>query len=233
MLLVGHLNLLDCLLVAVLCLIIPFRQLRDSLRLARSCPPRSLAIRAQANFGMLGVPLVLLALDWWISGRSAAALGLALPIAWRGEIGLAIALLLSGGFMIASLRPTDKTSREVALKRFEDAGLLVKNPSEITIFVPLAFLIGCGGEVLFRGFLFWAFLPFLGTVGTVAVMTLAYGLGHGFGDWRAALGSLVSAFLFAVAFALTQSLWWLMIFHTFTGLNAAWTGYRLSHHAAP
>ncbi|HEY1837616.1 MAG TPA: CPBP family intramembrane glutamic endopeptidase [Rhizomicrobium sp.] len=231
MLHIGSLNLFDCLLIADLCVVIPLLQIRTSLRAEKNRPQRSMAQRAPFNFAIFGTPLIGLALDWWMSGRSATDLGLAYPVPWPGQIGLLIALLLCLGLFVSSLWPSTASKRADLLTRLKDGGLLITSITDFAIFVPLALLIGCGTEILFRGFLFWAFDPVLGWAGAVAIMALAYGLGHGFRDWRAALGSLVSAILFALAYALTRSLWWLMLFHTFVALSAAWSGYRAARMA--
>jgi membrane protease YdiL (CAAX protease family) len=230
---IGHLNLLDWVLIVDLCLVIPATQFRRSLRRKKAGRTvQSVLTRARRTLLMLGTPLVLLAGNWWIHGRPLSEIGLALPLSARGEIGIAIAIVLCLGFLMTSRTPADLEKRKAARAKFEDAGLLVATPADLAVFIPLAFLIGCGTEILFRGFLFWAFSPLVGLSGAVLVMALAYGLGHGFADWQTAAGSLVSAFLFAIAFALTQSLWWLMLIHTFMALFGAWNGYRLSRAVA-
>ncbi|WP_169801038.1 CPBP family intramembrane metalloprotease, partial [Novosphingobium naphthalenivorans] len=42
---------------------------------------------------------------------------------------------------------------------------------------------------------------------------LAYGLAHGWKNFRESFPSIVSAFLFAIGYALTSSLWWLIFIH--------------------
>ena len=75
-------------------------------------------------------------------------------------------------------------------------------------------------------------MPAIGITGAVIVAALAYGVGHGFKTWQQALGSAAAAFAFTIAFALTNSLWWLMAFHTAVAVQSGWAGYRLSK-AAP
>jgi membrane protease YdiL (CAAX protease family) len=224
----GDWSPIDLLLVASLCVAIPAYQLTGSLRAGDGRPARSLAKRALRSFVMLGAPLLLLLFDWSMTGRPASALGLAVPVSGRGEAGLAVAIIVSLGAFLASRQSGDPGKREALLARLKDSGMLVQSRAELGTFAALAILIGCGSELLFRGFLFWAFTPLIGVVGSVVVAGLAYGLGHGSKTWRDAIGSLVSAFLFAAGFALTQSLWWLMLLHTVITLQMGLIGYRLS-----
>lgn len=68
--------------------------------------------------------------------------------------------------------------------------------------------------MLYRGYLWWILAPLLGSVGAVLVMGLSYGLAHGYRGRGALAASVVSALLFAAAYALTHSLWWLIVIHT-------------------
>ncbi|HEY1837613.1 MAG TPA: CPBP family intramembrane glutamic endopeptidase [Rhizomicrobium sp.] len=55
--------------------------------------------------------------------------------------------------------------------------------------------------------------------------------GHGDKTWLRALSSIGTAFAFTIAYALTRSLWWPMLIHSFMGLYGAWSGYRLNRNA--
>jgi len=112
--------------------------------------------------------------------------------------------------------------------RLSEAGLIAATPDDLAYSVVLALLIGCGTELLFRGFLYGFFAPLIGQIGALVVAALAYGLGHGSRTTGQAVGSVVSAFAFTIAFALTGSLWWLMLVHTAVGLSGLWWGYRLA-----
>ncbi|NOT38995.1 MAG: CPBP family intramembrane metalloprotease [Alphaproteobacteria bacterium] len=221
-------NALDALLVVLLCAVIPAQALFSSLRSAQRSIVLNLRERALRSSLRLGVPLAILTYDWCVSSRPASALGLEFPISPVGQVALAVAVLASAGLVLASHWPTSAAKRAEALEKLKAAGLLVETRADISVYIPLAMLIGCGSELLFRGFLLWAFVPVVGTIGAIVVAGFAYGFGHGFKTWKDGVGSLISAFLFAAAYALTESLWWLMLFHTVVGLNAGWLAYRLT-----
>jgi membrane protease YdiL (CAAX protease family) len=225
---VGPLNAIDLVLITILVVAFPAFQILQSRK-----PPQILSLerRAARNLLVFGVPVVLLAFDWFATGRAPSMLGLDFPVSLRGEIGLCIAaaaiLTLIGSSL---LRPpgADPAKDARAFARLSESGMLIIAPGQWRVFVPFAFLIGCGTELLFRGFLYCALSPVLGVAGAVIVAALAYGLGHRLRSWGQAGGAVLSAFAFAIAYALTLSLWWLMILHTAVGLFGGWTGYRLA-----
>ncbi len=220
----GPLNLLDCTLAALLVGALPFIQLRASLWRRSN---RTLVQRYERTMLFMGAPLILLAADWLLAGRAGADLGLAIPLPFRGEMGLVVALVV----LIAVVAwPRPKGAKADALrKQMKQSGMMIATPAELGLFLPLALLVGCGTELLFRGFLLWALAPFTGTAGAVVIAAFAYGLGQGFASRKQLAGNVISAFIFTIAYAATESLWWLMLIHTGMMLHGGWTGYRLAH----
>jgi membrane protease YdiL (CAAX protease family) len=224
----GRWNFLDLVLVVLLTVGLWTWRIYQS-RQSTPAAPRSLANQLKRSAAIIGLPLLLLLADWLCAGRNATPLGLSLFPSASGLIGLGIAALIVIGLQISYWLDWPKPSAEKraeGLALLKKTGLAPQSGKEMVYAVLLAFLIGCGTEVLFRGFLIWAFAPVFGLWGAVAVSSLAYGLGHGDDNWRRLLASTVSAAIFAIAFGLTASLWWLMLIHTFVGLQAAWIGYR-------
>jgi membrane protease YdiL (CAAX protease family) len=74
-----------------------------------------------------------------------------------------------------------------------------------------------GWEILYRGFLLWFLSPYIGIAGAICLASFAYGLARGYQGRRQLVGSIASAFAFTVAFAITRSLWWLMLLHAARG----------------
>jgi membrane protease YdiL (CAAX protease family) len=222
-------NGLDGLLLVFLLVALPLYQLQASLRGQRS-RASSTGERFRRSLAILGAPCLILAIDWVTAGRPAAALGLAFPSPAPGWIGLAIAgVLISVVVITGALRRNRLDPGKAAAERdaMEAAGLLIGGRGELALYVLLMGLIALSGEVLFRGFLLWAFRPLVGLVGAVILAALAYGAAHGFQDWKGALRSTLSAFVFTIAYAMTRSLWWLMLVHGFAGVFGGWSGYRL------
>jgi membrane protease YdiL (CAAX protease family) len=227
------LNAVDLGLIVFLVAALPIFQLQASLRGLRGVPS-ALSKRLVRTLLMLGIPTLFLAGDWLITGRPATALGLGPPTTLGGMIGLALAALFIVALPIASMvtdKRGDPAKAAMGRSRMQGAGLLLRTRNEMALFMVMATIIGVAGETLFRGFLLWAFTPLIGVFGAVIVAALAYGLGHGFKTWRVALGSLASAFIFTIAYALTLSLWWLILIHVFAGVYGAWSGHRMANRA--
>ncbi len=68
-------------------------------------------------------------------------------------------------------------------------------------------------DVLFRGYLLLVLTPVLGMPLAVALAAISYGAGHGYKNPRQFFGSIAAAFAFTIGYALTGSLWWLIVLH--------------------
>jgi membrane protease YdiL (CAAX protease family) len=91
--------------------------------------------------------------------------------------------------------------------------IMPQTPSEAILFVVFALVVGCSWEILYRGYLLWLFPARVGLPVSILIAAAAYGLAHGFRSSKMLVGSLISALIFTAAFAVTRSLWWLMLVH--------------------
>lgn len=155
------------------------------------------------------LPCVMLGAIWLVDRRAAAALGLGRPdrAGWI-LLGVAVALIA----MLGVLAPRTKIPKNP--ERNATAMAMVPVGARETLwFLVFAVAVGAGWELLYRGYLLWALAPPLGVAGAVAVMALSYGVAHGYRSPRALAGSIASAVLFAAGYALSHSLWWLIVIH--------------------
>ena len=201
----------DALMLVLLVIVMPLRALANSFgsrRTAANAEPRltryrrSMAIAAALTAGLAAI--------WIGTGRLASALGFDWPLTTAGVIGLAITGLLLTGLALTAPRaraPQDPATREAALRTLPQGAL------ECRWFVAFGLTLGFAWELLYRGYLLWLLAPYIGTVVTIVIAATAYGLAHGYQNPRQLVGSIISAFVFTIAFALTHSLWWLIILH--------------------
>jgi membrane protease YdiL (CAAX protease family) len=198
----------------------------------RAKPPAPKA-RRYLQAILLAISLLsLLALDWWRSGRSAAALGLQWPPSLPGWIGMGIAATFLVGMSIAMGRAA---ATRQGVQADEAAALLPDTRMELWLFIAFSIVIGAGWEILFRGYLIWALEPRLTTMGAVIAAAAAYGLAHGYKTPRQLIGSLLAALIFTTGYVVTRSLWWLMLIHAGMPLLTALMrrqGYRRNPGAA-
>jgi len=165
-----------------------------------------------------------LAIDWCITGRPASSLGLDIPLSKTGLIALGISapLMVVLGFMVRS-RKSGKSQND------RQSILLPQTRSDLFLFLLFSAIAGMSWELLYRGFLLWTLVPHIGLIASVAVATVAYGLAHGYKNMRQLVVSLVTALVFTLAFALSKSLWWLILIHItlpLLGLLAHWRGVK-------
>lgn len=229
--------MIDWLLAALLILVVP------GLAIWRSLYPRAKAASRMRQYlnalVIVAVLLLLLATSWVLAGRGWPQLGLGWPFTLGAAIGLLVFIALLATISVVSHFKTRKLTPEAKAELKAKApgpDMLPQNPRELAVFLLLAVALGCGWELLYRGFLWWLLAPRVGTVGAVCIAALAYGLAHGVKDRKQAIGSVIMAFAFMIAFVLTHNLWWLMLIHTalpLAGAINAWRGWHRSDAALP
>ena len=202
-----HLTPPDLVLAAILLLAFPAWQLWRSLRTGERPRPAKLRgyLRTSA---IISVLLAMLAAIWIAGGRSLASLGLDIPPSTGGLIGLAIAAAIVAALFVPTLLM--KPRKEWLTL---GADILPDTPAERAVFALMTLLIGAGWELLYRGFLLWALGPAVGLPFAIVAAAVAYGLAHGYKSQGQLAGSIAAALVFCIAYALTGSLWWLMIVH--------------------
>jgi membrane protease YdiL (CAAX protease family) len=133
-----------------------------------------------------------------------------MPPSPAGLAGLAVAIILIGAMILMMRVMPHRGGTEAD----QAARLMPQSPAERRIFILFALTVGIGWELLYRGFLLWALTPLLGLPGAILLAALVYGLAHGYKSRRLFVGSLISSALFVGGYALTGSLWWLMLVHS-------------------
>ncbi|HEX7324093.1 MAG TPA: CPBP family intramembrane glutamic endopeptidase [Rhodanobacteraceae bacterium] len=220
--------MIDWLLAILLILALPGWAIWKSRRPRK--PPSAQRTLGYIKAIMLTVVLLAVCLlNWWRAGQPWRALGFDVPLSLRGEIGLALAVLLLVIAAIASRIASRKASYDsnAAPKPASDEDPLApRTRQELWLLIIVVVLLGAGWEILYRGFLLWLLVPRVGSVAAICIAALAYGLAHGCKDWKGALISIGIAFAFTIAYALTYSLWWLMLIHVAIALGAVVIGFR-------
>lgn len=210
-------DLYNAALAASLLVALPVRQLWKSRR-RDEAPDATFRRIAKYWRSMADIVLLLGALFIcaWHGGWSAADLGLEFPLSAAGKWGLLFALMLLPGLQLAAVmteRRQDEAQRATLALKLEEHKFLPRTGKEFWIFTLLALCMGAGWELLYRGFLLHVLVPETGYGWAIALSALAYGLAHGYQNPKQLIGSLVSALLFAIGYAATHSLWWLMVIH--------------------
>lgn len=210
--------MIELALAVYLLLVMPAQQMWRSLRKGAPRVPRRECPRRQRYWSMtarLAAMLAVLAAACWYQGRTPDELGLGWPgTAGQWGIGLALVLvLLLHVGATAQERRMDAAARAQLAAALEDGVAPPRTACELAAFLVMCLVLGAGWEILYRGFLLLVLTPHTGMAGAVVLAALAYGIGHGFSTPRQFAGSIVSAFAFTTAYALSGSLWWLIVIH--------------------
>jgi membrane protease YdiL (CAAX protease family) len=153
----------------------------------------------------------------WLGNYSAQQLGLGLPPPPAGMWGLAIIVILLvslhfiGNMMGDRMTPEQRASKEQELRSlpFPMPGTLL----ETTVYLITMIGMTATWELLFRGYLLLVLTPYTGMPLAVVLAAVAYGAGHGYQNPKQFIGSIASSLCFTIGYALTGSLWWLIVLH--------------------
>lgn len=200
---------IDLVLTVLLVVAIPGYKLARSIARRGETPRGDRVRRYQRAITTVAVLGLMVATIWIAGGRPVARLGLGAP-GRTGWIMINAAIVLVALLVAAASRaaPSANPKRNAAADAMMPVGR-----RETIWFLGSVLVLGAGWEVLYRGYLLWALAPMLGVWGAVPVLGLSYGLAHGYRGNGALVGSVVSALLFAGGYALTLSLWWLIVIH--------------------
>ncbi|HTI06521.1 MAG TPA: type II CAAX endopeptidase family protein [Gemmatimonadales bacterium] len=167
---------------------------------------------------------------WAVYDRPAALLRLTLPGGWRlvvaiGVVLLAIGLLCLQLLSVARLSPERRVKARPKLGNV--AFMLPQTAGEERWFVALSLTAGFCEELLYRGYLPWFFAPWLGQVGAMAAVVLAFGLSHLYQGRKGAIRATLAGAVMAAIALITGSLIPGMIAHALIDIGGGTVGYWL------
>ncbi|HEX3673276.1 MAG TPA: CPBP family intramembrane glutamic endopeptidase [Rhizomicrobium sp.] len=177
--------------------------------------------------GLLAAGVLLFA--WYWLGRPFAALGLDVPVNLRGQIGFAFvaaaAVLL--GFNLWRIRKISGARLDNATVSLGRLKIVPRTKAELAVFLLVAINAGFWEELLYRGFLLWLLIPAAGVAGAIAISSILFGLGHVYQGWRGVLATGSVGLVFALFYAFTRSLWWVMAAHALIDIHGGFVSYQL------
>jgi|SRR5271155_3354542 len=165
---------------------------------------------------------------WHASARPFSALGLDFPIGIPGTVGFGLDAVLVCYFVYTLLFKKRSAAQNAAMQQRLDAlHIMPQTRAEFLLWPVMVLAASPYEELLFRGFLIWFFANFAGLWSAVLLSSLLFGLGHAYQGWRGILRTTLIGLGFGSAYALTQSLWWLMVAHTILNLYGGLLAWKL------
>lgn len=216
--------MLNYLLAAYLLLVAPALNLWRSLRPKSDKTPRT----PMRRYWSMSWPVIIMLGVLWSGARQAGYtardIGFDAPLSSAGAWGLGFAVLLLGGLAVASSvmerRYTPERRAEHERKLLDTDFPWPRTGGEALVFALGSLIMTAGWEILYRGFILLLLTPGTGLPLAITASALAYGIAHGYKSPKQLIASIVSAFVFTIAYALTHSLWWLIVIHAGLPLGA-------------
>jgi uncharacterized protein len=224
---------MDILLLAVVCLGLPLwsmivgRHYRDPQLAARA---RVLRYTLIATRGLALSLLVLLA--WRRAGRPLASLGFDVPVGKLGLVGFALDVLFIGCY-VSTVQFRRRSIQQLSairerLRRLRSFEMLPQTSAEFALY-PVAAIIGSTcEELLYRGYLITVLTLPLGLPGAVLASSALFGIAHVYQGAIGVVRTMIIGLGFGVGFALTHSLWWLLVAHASANLSGLFLARRIA-----
>lgn len=161
--------------------------------------------------------LIVLGIVMWLGHYSLADLGLGFPRSPAALAGLAIAVCVmlvahvAGKWMDRRMTPEKRLDQEAKLRAMPI--VMPRTTLETAAYCITMIGMTAAWEILFRGYALLVLTPVTGLPAAVALAAIAYGAGHGYKSAGQFFGAIAMSFAFTIGYALTGSLWWLIILH--------------------
>ena len=198
---------------------------RAFLRRSQVDPNRARLWLYPALVGELWVLVACVLSLWLYQGRRWALLRLSAPHGWRLWISLALVSALSAGLAASVVRLARLRRRKRVTMRGQAAAHAPHTRRELGWWAAVSLSAGFSEELIFRGFLIWAFQPLLGLWGAGALSLIVFAAAHGYQGAAGALAvGVVGAFL-TVVVLIFGSLWPAMAMHLLIDLQQGFTAW--------
>ncbi len=171
-----------------------------------------------------------IAAAWIHAARPWRLIGLVLPVGWRLvlTVALVVALLMLFRAQLGAIRRLDQAKRDrVRTRSAAVSPLIARNRVERAWFVPVAITAGLCEEFVYRGFLLWAFRPWLGLWGAALASTVSFGFAHAYQGRRGAIRAGTVGALFVVLAIATGSVVPVMVLHALLDLISGEMSYAI------
>jgi membrane protease YdiL (CAAX protease family) len=208
-------NLFDVALFVLTIVVLPALSVIKAVRYADS-PERPRVRRYLLTVAQGWILVGLVMWDWRWSNRPLPVLGLDVPLAANGRLGL----LLAGVFVVLMsvvllnlkwlIKPARLPKLHEAMRAIK---ILPRTGRELNVFFLVSLTAGIWEELVYRGFLMWFAIPYTGALLAILVSAVVFALGHVYQGWRGAMQAGTIGFVFAILFVASGSLWWLMVIH--------------------
>jgi uncharacterized protein len=173
---------------------------------------------------------------WMLYGRPWVALRLVFPHGWRLALGAAyiaaaVALVVLQLWSVRRLSPERRVAARPKLGSV--AFMLPHTAAEQRWFVALSLTAGFCEELLYRGYLVWVLAPWLGQLGAMAAVVVAFGISHAYQGRKGATRATIAGAVMAAMVLTCDSLIPAMLVHALIDIGGGTVGYWLQREEIP
>jgi uncharacterized protein len=156
---------------------------------------------------------------WLYKGRHWTALRLTTPDGWRLWASMSVVFALAITLAAATLKVARiKRKKRVKLQSHVE-GLAPHTRSELGLWAALSVSAGLSEELIFRGYLIWAFQPVLGLWGAAALSVAGFAVAHGYQGAKGVLATGIVGCLLTLVVVMFGSLWPAVAMHALVDLQ--------------
>jgi membrane protease YdiL (CAAX protease family) len=204
------------------------------LRTIRSGRPNARVPVYQEIIGQEWFLTAIIAGLWIRGGRPWSALGLLPPTGWSLVLSAALVaalLLLIFAQRRAVSRLTPEGRAKLRARNADVEPIVPRTRAEYSWFQPVALTAGICEEVIWRGFLVWAFQPWLGLWGSAVVSMISFAFAHAYQGRRGMIRAGIVGACFGVLAIFTHSILPGVVLHALVDLMGGMTSYAIFHDA--
>lgn len=157
---------------------------------------------------------------WLIEARALGSLRLITPHGWRlwGAIGLVLVLAMTYGRTVLRIARS-KRQKRIKLANPQVEKLAPHTRSELGWWVALSLSAGFCEELIFRGYLIFAFQPMLGLWGAAAFSVVVFAVAHAYQGRKGILGAGIVGGLLTLVVLISGSLLPAMALHALVDIG--------------
>lgn len=157
---------------------------------------------------------------WLIEARALGSLRLITPHGWRlwGAIGLVLVLAMTYGRTVLRIARS-KRQKRIKLANPQVEKLAPHTRSELGWWVALSLSAGFCEELIFRGYLLFAFQPMLGLWGAAAFSVVVFAVAHAYQGRKGILGAGIVGGLLTLVVLISGSLLPAMALHALVDIG--------------
>jgi len=156
---------------------------------------------------------------WLYKGRAWRALRLTAPDGWRLWASMSLVLALAITLAAATLKVARIKRKKRVKVQGHVEGLAPHTRSELGLWAVLSVSAGFSEELIFRGYLIWAFQPALGLWGAAALSVAGFAVAHGYQGKKGVLATGIVGCLLTLLVVVFGSLWPAVVIHALVDLQ--------------